>query len=275
MRLGVAALALAALVAAALQFAPSGGSGEGATTTALPAAVDDVIYGAPEARGRPIVVLDAGHGGADPGALSVSGTVREKDLTLAFAKEVRDLLVERGRVRVALTRHGDDYVPLDARAAVARRLDAALFVSLHMDSAANPAARGASVYSLADVASDAEAARVADAANGGAAVTAAAGDPIKAALADLALRGRMTASAELAGRLVDQARGRAELRPEPHKFAAFHVLRTAQTPAILVEAGYLSNSEDEAMLRDPRRRRALALVLAEAIERDIAVRQTR
>ena len=62
---------------------------------------------------------------------------------------------------------------------------------------------------------------------------------------------------------------------KPHKFAAFHVLRTAQTPAILVEAGYLSNAEDEAMLRDPRRRRELALVLAEAIERDIAVRQTR
>jgi N-acetylmuramoyl-L-alanine amidase len=274
-RLGAAALALVALAAVALHFARSGGSGEGGTTAALPAVVDDVIYGAPEARGRPIVVLDAGHGGADPGALGVSGAVREKDLTLAFAQELRDLLVERGRVRVALTRDDDNYVPLDARAAVARRLDAALFVSLHMDSAANPAARGASVYSLADVASDAEAARVADAANGGAAVTAAVADPIKAALADLALRARMTASAELAGRLVDRARGRAELRPEPHKFAAFHVLRTAQTPAILVEAGYLSNAEDEAMLRDPRRRRALALVLAEAIERDIAVRQTR
>ena len=106
-------------------------------------------------------MIDAGHGGRDPGATSVSGEVTEKDLTLALAQELRDELVERGRVRVALTRDGDRYLTLDQRAAVARRLDAALFVSLHMDSAPNPLARGATVYSLSDVASDAEAARFA------------------------------------------------------------------------------------------------------------------
>ena len=135
-------------------------------TVDLPAAYADRIYGAPIARGRPIVVIDAGHGGRDPGARSVSGEVAEKELTLALARELRDDLVKRGRVRVAMTRDDDRYLTLDDRAAVARRLDAAMFVSLHIDSAPNPLARGASVYSLSDVASDAEAAHLAAAENG-------------------------------------------------------------------------------------------------------------
>ena len=84
--------------------------------------------------------------------------MREKELTLALAQALRDELVKRGRVRVAMTRDDDRYLTLDERAAVARRLDAAMFVSVHIDSAPNPLARGASVYSLSDVASDAEAA---------------------------------------------------------------------------------------------------------------------
>src|SRR5206468_10612420 len=128
------------------------------------------VYASPFAKGRPIVVIDAGHGGRDPGATSVSGQVHEKDLTLTLARAVRDELVKRGRVRVAMTRDDDRYLTLDDRAAVARRLNAGLFVSLHMDSAPNPLARGASVYSLSDIASDAEAARFAAAENHGAAV---------------------------------------------------------------------------------------------------------
>ena len=135
-------------------------------TVELPAAYTDTIYGAPIARGRPIVVIDAGHGGRDPGARSISGQVAEKELSLALARELRDDLVKRGRVRVAMTRDDDRYLTLDDRAAVARRLDAAMFVSLHIDSAPNPLARGASVYSLSDVASDAEAAHLAAVENG-------------------------------------------------------------------------------------------------------------
>ena len=101
-------------------------------------------------------------------------TIAEKDLTLALARELRDRLVERGRVRVALTRDSDHYLTLEQRAAVARRLGASLFLSLHMDSAPNPLARGASVYSLSDVASDAEAARFAQAAESPAALLGAA-----------------------------------------------------------------------------------------------------
>ena len=165
---GVAVTAIAA-VAVVLAFAGrSGAAAQSTLTVDVPAPVTDTIYAAPEARGRPIIVIDAGHGGRDPGATSVSGQVNEKDLTLALARELRDDLVKRGRVRVAMTRNDDRYLTLDQRAAVARRLNAALFVSLHMDSAPNPLARGATVYSLSDVASDAEAARLAAAQNAGA-----------------------------------------------------------------------------------------------------------
>src|SRR5690606_33392805 len=117
------------------------------------------------APGRPIVLLDPGHGGRDPGAPGVSGQVKEKDLALVFARELRSYLAERGRVRVAMTREDDRYLTLEQRAAIARKLGAGLLVSIHMDSAPNPLARGASVYSLSDVASDAEAARFAQAEN--------------------------------------------------------------------------------------------------------------
>jgi N-acetylmuramoyl-L-alanine amidase len=238
-------------------------------SVALPAAASDRIYAAPGAAGRPLVVLDAGHGGSDPGATSVSKEVSEKQLTLAFARDLRDLLVERGRVRVAMTRDDDRYVSLDDRAAVARRLGAGLFVSLHMDSAPNPLARGASVYSLSDVASDEEAARFAAAQNRGAAAendqTSA-----QAMLSDLAMRDQMDASAAFATRLIGKSAGRFELRPQPHQFAAFHVLRRAGTAAVLFEAGYVSNTDDEALLRDSEHRKAIVLALAQAIEADVA-----
>jgi N-acetylmuramoyl-L-alanine amidase len=240
-------------------------------TLDLPPPANDRIYGAPAARGRPIVVIDAGHGGRDPGARSVSGQVAEKDLTLALAKLLRDTLVQRGRVRVALTREGDQYLTLDDRAAVARRLDAAMFVSLHMDSAANPLARGASVYSLSDIASDAEAARLAAQQNAGLDAGQSSGS-VESMLSELAMRSQMSASADLATRLIKRSTGRFELRPEPHRFAAFHVLRRAGAPAVLFEAGYLSNPDDELLLRDPKHRSDIALALAQAIEADVAVR---
>jgi len=243
-------------------------------TIALPSVYSDTIYAAPVARGRPIVVIDAGHGGRDPGARSVSGQVEEKELTLALARELRDDLVKRGRVRVAMTRDDDRYLTLDDRAAVARRLDAAMFVSLHVDSAPNPLARGASVYSLSDVASDAEAAHVAAVENG-ASVGGESSGSVEAMLSDLAMRSQMSASADLASRLVNKSAGRFGLRPEPHRFAAFYVLRSARTPAVLFEAGYLSNADDEVLLRDPKHRSDIALAVAQAIEADVASRTRR
>jgi N-acetylmuramoyl-L-alanine amidase len=272
--IAVAAVTALAVLAVLLAFATRSGAASqsrsrAAVTVSLPPAATDRIYGSPLARGRPIVVIDAGHGGRDPGARSVSGSVNEKDLALALARELRDQLVRRGRVRVAMTRDDDRYLTLEDRAAVARRLNAAMFVSIHMDSAANPLARGASIYSLSDVASDAEAAALAAAQNQGA-EAGPMNASVEAMLSDLAMRAQMTASADLAARLVNKSAGRFELRPNPHRFAAFHVLRRAESPAVLFEAGYVSNAQDELLLRSPERRAAMALALAQAIEADVA-----
>ena len=267
-------LAAAAAVLLVLGAARSGAAVDprrASLSVELPAAATDRIYAAPGAEGRPLVVLDAGHGGSDPGATSVSKEISEKQLTLAFARDLRDVLVQRGRVRVAMTRDDDRYISLDERAAVARRLDAGLFISLHMDSAPNPLARGASIYSLSDVASDAEAARFAAAQNRDSAAENEA-SPAQAMLSDLAMRDQMDASAAFATRLIGKSAGRFELRPQPHQFAAFHVLRRAGTAAVLFEAGYVSNTDDEALLRDPEHRKAIVLALAQAIEADVASR---
>lgn len=269
---GAAALAVLGLLFAFTDR--SGASTSSSLTVNLPPPVTDRIYGAPEARGRPIVVIDAGHGGRDPGATGVSGVLHEKDLTLALAKELRDDLVERGRVRVAMTREDDRYLTLDDRAALARRLGAAMFVSLHMDSAPNPLARGATVYSLSDVASDAEAARLAASENG-AEENQSSNGSVEAMLSDLAMRTEMSSSADLAERLVSKSAGRFELRPNPHRFASFHVLRRADAPGILFEAGYISNADDEVLLRSSEQRSKIALALAQAIETDVAARARR
>jgi len=266
--LAVAIAAVAAIVLAA-GGRSSDASAQSSLTVNLPPPASDRIYASPAARGRPIVVIDAGHGGRDPGATSVSGQIREKQLTLVLAQALRDELVKRGRVRVAMTRDDDRYLTLDERAAVARRLSAAMFVSIHIDSAPNPLARGASVYSLSDVASDAEAASVAARENAGE-DEGARGNAVDMMLADLAMRSQMGASADLASRLVNKAAGRVELRPNPHRFAAFHVLRRAEAPAVLFEAGYLSNADDELLLRNPDERAKMVLALAQAIEADVA-----
>lgn len=292
-----AAIALAAGAALLLAFGAGPGSvvagddafarlsnaGAGSLTVDLPPPAEQRIYGGVSARGRPIVVIDPGHGGRDPGAQSVDhdpddaliDTIAEKDLSLTLANALRDQLIRRGRVRVAMTREDDRYLTLEQRAGVARRLGAGLFVSLHIDSAPNPLARGVSIYSLSDVASDAEAARFAAAENRGSTGALERADPVQALLSDLAMRGQMSASADFAARLVARASGRVGLRPEPHRFAAFHVLRRSGTPAVLVEAGYLSNRDDDKLLRSPAYRAALVEALAQAIETDIAARATR
>jgi len=248
----------------------------GALTVGLEPAVGDIAVTRAASPGRPIVLIDPGHGGRDPGATGVSATSTEKELTLAFARELRAELAGRGRVRVALTRDDDRYLTLDQRAAIARRLGADLFVSLHFDAAPNPLARGATVYSLSDVASDAEAARLAAKENAaGAALSSEADGSVRSMLSDLALREQMSASASLAERLVRKSAGRVLLRPEPHRFADFRVLRGAEVPAVLFEAGYISNLEDEALLVQPAGRAAMVLALAQAIEADVASRAAR
>ncbi len=285
---GLIAIAAMTLAAAVALLAPTGEPSEslgsvligearrGGLTLALPEAVRDIRIREARVPGRPIVLIDPGHGGRDPGAPAVSGQLVEKQLTLAMAKELADLLEKRGRVRLAMTREDDRYMTLDQRAALARRIGASLFVSLHMDSAPNPLARGATIYSLSEVASSAEAARFAAAENrSGEALSSEADSSLRAILGDLALRGQMEQSAGLAGSLVRRAAGRVELRPRPHQFAAFEVLRRAEVPALLIEAGYISNVDDEARLATIAGRAPMVLALAQSIEADLASRVRR
>ena len=248
----------------------------GGLTLLLPETVKGVRVREARAPGGPIVLIDPGHGGRDPGASGVSGTSKEKDLALTMGRELADLLEQRGRVRVALTRDDDKYLTLEQRAAVARHLRAGLFLSIHMDSAPNPLAKGATVYSLSDVASSAEAARFAAAENrDDTALSSEGDDNVRALLADVALREQMEESAGLAERMLQRAAGRVELRPRPHQFAAFHVLRRAETPAVLIEAGYISNADDEAKLMTKEGRAPIVLALAQAVEADLATRTGR
>ncbi len=282
--LGAAGLAAGAVLAGGgvrqadldTHSAVAGEARRGSLTVALAPAVANVKVIDARIPGRPLVVIDAGHGGHDPGATSVSANVTEKALTLALARDLRDRLAKRGRVRIALTRDGDQYLHLDQRAAIARHLGASLFLSIHADSAPNPLARGATIYSLSDVASDAEAARFAHAENSaGGSISSESDGSVRALLVDLTYRDQMAASADVAMRLVNKSTGRVGLRPEPHRFAAFHVLRRAEVPAVLFEAGYLSNVEDEALLMSSAGRARIVDALAATIEADLAARESR
>jgi N-acetylmuramoyl-L-alanine amidase len=274
-------IGLAALIAAfvlnrgsderALGLAVAGEAREGGLSLALSPAVADVRITEARTPGRPLVVIDPGHGGRDGGAPGAGGTMREKDVTLLIARELRQSLARRGRVRIALTRDSDATLTLDDRAAIARRLGASLFVSIHADSAPNPGARGATVYSLSEVASDADAAMLAARQNGEGAVASAPDASLRALLSDLAARDEMDASADFALRILREARGGVLLRPEPHRFAAFRVLRRSGAPAVLFEAGYMSNAADEAMLLDPVQRGRIVAALTRAIEAQAAV----
>jgi N-acetylmuramoyl-L-alanine amidase len=281
---GAGAASAAAALSAALAFLALGGSAAAgiepgwsgnSVTVTLPTAVERVPIVEARTPGRPLVLIDPGHGGQDPGATAVSGDVAEKDLALQLARELRDKLASDGRVRIAMTRDDDRYLTLDQRSGLARELGASLYVSLHMDSAPNPLARGATVYSLSDVASDEESARLARSENSAVARAAGSDGSVRAILSDLVVQSQMRASATLAERLVRNASASVELRPNPHRFADFHVLRSAGVPAVLFEAGYISNVDDEAMLRDPKQRARIVAALARAIEADIAARSVR
>jgi N-acetylmuramoyl-L-alanine amidase len=233
------------------------------------------IFGARGAD-RPLVVLDAGHGGKDPGATSPFGGRREKDVTLAIARAIRDELAASGRVRVALTREDDRFLVLRDRYEVARRLGADLFVSIHADaSPSNDAARGATIYTLSEVASDKEAALLAQQQNaadrlGGAPLSQDAG--VNRILIDLAQRESMNVSADFAGLLRREASPFFPFRPDFHRFASLIVLKAPDVPSILFETGYLTNAVDTNYIESPEGQKQIALGMRRAIETHFARR---
>lgn len=232
------------------------------------------IYGPP---GRPLVVIDAGHGGHDPGAISPVGGAKEKDITLAIAQAIRDKLVASGRVRVALTRDNDSFLVLTERYELARRMEANLFISVHADSAEAEGASGATIYTLSEVASDREAARLAarenkvDVING--VDLSSAGDNVTSILIGLSQRETMEKSSEFADLLKREADPYVTFRSVYHRFAGLIVLKAPDMPAVLFESGYITSEKDVAYLTTPEGRARIATGIAKAVETYFA-RQT-
>jgi len=220
--------------------------------------------------GVPVIVIDPGHGGVDPGATGVSGTY-EKHITLAMARELKKELERTGHYRVHLTRDRDVFVRLRDRVAIARQYGADLFVSLHADAVQNPQIRGLSVYTLSQNASDSEAQALAEKENKAdliAGVDLSHESPdVAGILIDLAQRETMNRSAGFATELVDEVGQEMDLLGNTHRFAGFAVLKAPDVPAVLVEMGYLSNEFEEKHLRQPQYRARLAKALAKAVER--------
>ena len=198
---------------------------------------------------RPVVVLDPGHGGIDNGTRARSGEL-EKDMVLEFASMLRDKLEKTGKYRVAMTRTDDTFVELAERVRFARLRQAQLFISIHCDALArgDGEADGATVYTLSEQASDAEAQRLADAENRADVIAgvnlAAEPNDIADILIDLAQRETKSFSAHFARNLVNELRGAARLHKHPLKSAGFRVLKAPDVPSVLVELGYVSSPGD-------------------------------
>lgn len=217
---------------------------------------------------RPLVVIDAGHGGHDPGA-SGSG-VAEKDLVLALARSVRSELLHQGGVRVALTRDADRYLALDERTSIARKLGADLFISVHADSAGEEqAVTGASIYTLSQTASDRMAEQLAlkenraDRING--VELADQSDAVSAILVDLSQRRVKEESLSFARLILREGEGKLTFLATPLRSAAFVVLKSADVPSVLFEAGYISNPDQAARLSSAEGRKAFGETMARAV----------
>lgn len=227
-----------------------------ATSSVAPA----VAARAPARTGRPaplpLVMLDPGHGGKDPGAIGISGTY-EKHVAFAIAQELRRQLEAGGRCRVALTRTRDVFIPLPDRVGIAQRAGATLFVSMHADAVSDPSVRGASVYTLADAASDPQTAALARRENGADRFGPNFRDlppDVAHILSSLVLKETRQGSAAMARHVVGALQPRIALLANPARHAAFAVLKAADIPSILVEMGFMSNRADEdALTRHPHR----------------------
>lgn len=219
---------------------------------------------------RPIVVIDAGHGGADPGAVS-AGKLYEKTLTLSAAKELKRQLDATKQYRVYLTRSDDRFIKLYRRVSIARNKDADLFVSIHADSINKSSVRGASVYTLSNKASDAQTAKLAQRENQAdliAGVDLSHEDKdVANILLDLAMRDTMNQSKFLANTVVDKMRARGiRLLDRPHRYAGFAVLKAPDVPSILFEMGFISNRKEANMLRSASYRQKVMAGLKDGID---------
>ena len=217
---------------------------------------------------RPLVIaIDAGHGGQDPGAIGPNGN-REKNVTLAIARELARQVNATPGMKAYLTRDTDVFIPLNRRAVLARGAKADIFVSIHADAAENREATGSSVYVLSTRGASSQRARwLADKENaadliGG--VKLASGDTLKSVLLDLTQSGQMKASSDAANHVLGSLGSVGKTRRVEH--ANFAVLRTSDVPAMLVETGFISNPGEESRLADRDYQRSLASAILDGVD---------
>jgi len=250
---------------------------QGAAGSVVADVADPAAAGA-AADSRPVVVIDPGHGGIDNGTVARSGEP-EKSLVLDFAMALRDQIEKAGKFHVVMTRSDDTFIPLADRVRIARSLKAALFVSIHADALprAEGTAEGATIYTLSDRASDAEAERLAEAENRADAIGGVnlSEEPTDVAdiLIDLAQRETRTFSNRFARLLADEMKGATRLHKHPLKSAGFRVLKAPDVPSVLVELGYVSNRDDLSHLVSDKWRARTASAVGRAIEVFLARRQ--
>ena len=225
----------------------------------------------PDADPRPLIVLDPGHGGIDSGTHGAGG-VSEKDVVLAFANDLRAKLEASGKYRVLMTREDDSFLALTERVRFARTQNAGLFISIHADALPKREgqAEGATVYTLSEHASDAEAARLADSENKADVIAgvdlSAEPDDVANILVDLAQRETKTFSLQFARAAVTDLKGTARLHKRPMRSAGFVVLKAPDVPSVLIELGYMSDKDDLSHLKSEDWRKRTAGALAQAVD---------
>jgi N-acetylmuramoyl-L-alanine amidase len=212
-----------------------------------------------------VIAIDAGHGGEDPGAIGHRRT-REKDVTLAIARRLRDLIAKEPGMKPVMIRDGDYFIPLKRRVRLAYEHNADLFISIHADSFPDTRARGASVYTLSpNGASSEQASLLADKENAsdiiGGVELDEHDDLLNSVLLDLSLTGSMVESMDVAKRMLDNLKGISKLHRRKVEQAGFRVLKSANRPAVLVETAFISNPREERMLKDSSHQYKLAKAL--------------
>ena len=225
----------------------------------------------PPKRTKKLICLDPGHGGIDPGATGVSGAL-EKDIVLAAALEFQETLRRTGRYQIALTRDSDVFLSLKARVAYCRSRSADLMISIHADSAggAGAQAKGATIYTLSEKASDQEAEALAQSENQSDIIAGVdigrEDDVVSSILIDLAQRDTKANSVKFAKVLAPEMAKTGRSMPRSHKFAGFRVLKAPDVPSVLLEMGYLTNADDELQLKSETWRRQLAQAVLRALD---------
>ena len=230
----------------------------------------EIVVPAPAHKSKPVVVIDPGHGGVDPGAIGRSG-LKEKNVVFDTAQRLARHLEQRGTYSVRMTRDRDVFVPLRERVRRGRRFNADLFISIHADAAENPRAHGAGVYTLSENASDREAAALARRENRADIIAGVnlSGEPDEVAsiLIDLAQRETKNKSVNFASTLVPYLKQSAGIRSNTHRFAGFAVLKAPDVPSVLIELGFLTNRTEERNLSSAKHRERLARAIADAVDR--------